>query len=43
MRQLDDPAAATSRLYETSALVVRNSTAPVDDDASAVIGVDSRA
>lgn len=43
MRQLDDPAAPISRLYETSALVVRNSTAPVDDDASAVIGVGSRA
>lgn len=39
MWQLDDPGAPTHRLYESAPLVVRNSTAPVDDDASAVIGV----
>ena len=39
MWQLDDPDAPTHRLYESSPLVVRNSTAPVGDDASAVIGV----
>ena len=41
MWQLDDPDAPTHRLYESSPLVVRNSTAPVDDQASAVIGVGS--
>jgi DNA-binding LacI/PurR family transcriptional regulator len=39
MWQLDDPDAPTHRLYESSPLVVRNSTAPVDDESSAVIGV----
>jgi DNA-binding LacI/PurR family transcriptional regulator len=39
MWQIDDPGAPTHRLYESSPLVVRNSTAPVDDDASAIIGV----
>jgi len=39
MWQIDDPSAPTHRLYESSPLVVRNSTAPVDDDASAIIGV----
>jgi DNA-binding LacI/PurR family transcriptional regulator len=43
LRQLDDPEAPTSRLYETSALVVRSSTAPIDDEASAVVGVGRRA
>lgn len=42
MWQLDDPAAETHRIYETSPLVVRNSTAALDDDASAIIGVGSR-
>lgn len=37
--QLDDPTAPAHRIYESSPLVVRNSTAPVDDDASAIIGV----
>ncbi|WP_194396147.1 LacI family DNA-binding transcriptional regulator [Microbacterium atlanticum] len=39
MWQLDDPGAPTHRLRESAPLVVRNSTAPVDDEASAVIGV----
>lgn len=42
LRQLDDPDAPSSRLYERSALVVRSSTAPIDDDASAVVGVGRR-
>ncbi|WP_019178789.1 LacI family DNA-binding transcriptional regulator [Microbacterium yannicii] len=43
MWQLEDPAAPAHRVYEASPLVVRNSTAPVNDDASAVIGVGRRA
>lgn len=39
MWQIDDPDAPTHRLSESSPLVVRNSTAPVDDAASAIIGV----
>jgi DNA-binding LacI/PurR family transcriptional regulator len=39
LRQIDEPDSPTHRLYEPSPLVVRNSTAPVDDDASAIIGV----
>ncbi|MDW4571657.1 LacI family DNA-binding transcriptional regulator [Microbacterium sp. M3] len=39
MWQLDDPAAPARHLSESSPLVVRNSTAPIDDQASAVIGV----
>jgi DNA-binding LacI/PurR family transcriptional regulator len=42
MWQLDDPDAPMNRLYEASPLVVRNSTAAVDDDASAIIGVGPR-
>lgn len=42
MWELDDPDADVHRIYETSPLVVRNSTAALDDDASAIIGVDSR-
>ncbi|MGK3951309.1 LacI family DNA-binding transcriptional regulator [Microbacterium sp. I2] len=42
MWQLDDPAAPTHRIYEASPLVVRNSTASVDDDASAIVGVGPR-
>ncbi|MFK4805649.1 LacI family DNA-binding transcriptional regulator [Microbacterium sp. ZW CA_36] len=42
MWQLDDPEAPMNRLYESSPLVVRNSTAAVDDDASAIIGVGPR-
>jgi DNA-binding LacI/PurR family transcriptional regulator len=39
MWQLDDPDAPVHRIYEASPLVVRNSTAAVDDDASAIVGV----
>lgn len=39
MWQLDDPDAPTHRIYESSPLVVRNSTAAIDDDASAIVGV----
>ncbi|WP_137843170.1 LacI family DNA-binding transcriptional regulator [Microbacterium sp. 2FI] len=39
MWQLDDPAAPTHRIYEASPLIVRNSTAAIDDDASAIVGV----
>ena len=39
MWQLDDPAAPAHRIYEASPLVVRNSTASVDDEASAIVGV----
>lgn len=39
MWQLDDPAAPTHRIYEASRLVVRNSTAPVAEDAPAIAGV----
>ena len=42
MWQLDDPDAPTHRLYESSPLVARNSTAAVDDDASAIVGVGPR-
>ncbi|MFK4837505.1 LacI family DNA-binding transcriptional regulator [Microbacterium sp. ZW T2_14] len=42
MWQLDDPAAPTRRLYESSPLVVRNSTAALNDDASAIVGVGAR-
>ena len=42
MWQLDDPDAPTHRLYESSPLVARNSTAAVDDDATAIIGVGPR-
>jgi DNA-binding LacI/PurR family transcriptional regulator len=42
MWQLDDPGAPTHRLYESSPLVARNSTAAVDDDASAIVGVGPR-
>jgi len=38
MRQLDDPGERTHRIHEPSPLVVRNSTAALDDDASAIIG-----
>ncbi len=39
MWQLEDPTAPTHRIYESSPLIVRNSTAAVDDAASAIIGV----
>ncbi|MET0736362.1 MAG: LacI family DNA-binding transcriptional regulator [Microbacterium sp.] len=39
MWQLDDPDAAMHRIYESSPLVMRNSTAAVDDAASAIVGV----
>lgn len=39
MWQLRDPEAPTHRVYESSPLVVRNSTAAVDDAASAIVGV----
>lgn len=39
MWQLDDPDAATHRIYESSPLIVRSSTAAVDDAASAIVGV----
>lgn len=37
MRKLADPACPPRRIHEASPLVVRNSTAAVDDDASAII------
>lgn len=37
--QLDDPDAATHRIYEASPLIVRSSTAAIDDAASAIVGV----
>lgn len=39
MWQLEDPDAPTHRIYESSPLIVRNSTAAVDDAASAIVGV----
>ncbi len=39
MWQLDDPDAATHRIYEASPLIMRSSTAAIDDDASAIVGV----
>lgn len=39
MWQLDDPDAPTHRIYESSPLIVRSSTAAVDDEASAIVGV----
>ena len=39
MWQLEDPTAPTHRIYESSPLIVRNSTAAVDDAASAIVGV----
>ncbi|MCC2031180.1 LacI family DNA-binding transcriptional regulator [Microbacterium allomyrinae] len=41
MWQLDDPDAPTHRIYEASPLVMRNSTAAIDAEASAIIGVTS--
>lgn len=40
--QLDDPDAATHRIYEASPLLVRGSTAAVDDEASAIVGAGPR-
>jgi len=39
MWQIDDPDAPTHRIYESSPLIVRSSTAAVDDEASAIFGV----
>ena len=39
MWQLDDPDAPTHRIYESSPLIVRSSTAAIDDEASAIVGV----
>lgn len=39
MWQLEDPDAPIHRIYESSPLVVRSSSAAIDDDASAIVGV----
>nr|BFF08805.1 hypothetical protein GCM10025699_01080 [Microbacterium flavescens] len=39
MWQLDDPEAPMHRIYESSPLIVRSSTAAIDDEASAIVGV----